>query len=117
MSQTSTTGKAQESIPRDVLVQNPREVRAYLKKHARLAKLVSPICLRARGEFGPEAELSLLVSKDPEIDDRYLKLLIRLPSYDSSVMGRIDSIWDQFESDLWNIPGWLLVTSDYRRLP
>src|SRR5438132_10886001 len=47
-------------------------VRAYLRSHAALGRLVPAVCAAARKEFGSEAELSLQVYHDPEIKTRHL---------------------------------------------
>jgi hypothetical protein len=76
--------------------------------------LLPTICERVRGEFGPEAELSLHLYRDPEIDDQYLKLLVRLPRYERDVMDRIDRVSTSFEERITPSAGYLLVTTDFR---
>lgn len=102
------------AIPSDVRLAKP--VHAYLSKHRKLAQLLPAICRRMREEFGPRAELVLDVNRDPEFEDPYLKLVVRLACYERTMASRIDSIWNKFEKDLCDIPGWLLITTDYRVL-
>ena len=88
--------------------------RAYLKSHPDLAAILPAACSEARKEFGEEAELTLDVYRDPEIDDHYLRLAVRLPSYDETIMARIEQVLQPFEAELSNASGYLLVTTDFR---
>ena len=49
----------------------------YLDEHGDLSQLLPEICGQIRKQFGPEAELSLELYRDPEINDRYLTLYLR----------------------------------------
>lgn len=61
----------------DIGISNAADVGRYLGEHTELRSVVPPICQRVRDEFGPDAELSLELYRDPEIDDRYLTLEVR----------------------------------------
>jgi hypothetical protein len=102
------------AIPADVEIQHSRQVNAYLRQHSDLAKLVPPICQSTREAFGIKAELCLDLYKDPEISDRHLVLLVRLPSYDNRTMDRIYEITEAFDAKLSNASGWFQVTTDFR---
>jgi hypothetical protein len=52
--------------------------------------------------------------RDPEIDDRYLTLYVRLEKYDSGVPERIDAVRRQFEQKLEQVSGDFLLTTDFR---
>jgi hypothetical protein len=91
-----------------------KDVAAYLALHPDLAKVLPPVCAQARKEFGPEAELKLQVYRDPEIDDCYLRLYVRLSSYDDASMARLARVSQPFEEALARASGYLLVTTDFR---
>jgi hypothetical protein len=91
-----------------------KAVRAYLKRHGDLATHLPAVCDAARKEFGSEAELALELYRDPEIRDHYLTLYVRLDSYDSETMARIDRVSANFERRLAHASGYLLLTTDFR---
>lgn len=98
-----------------VLLTEPRDIRAYLEKHIRLARQVPSICEAARAEFGPGTELDLKVNRDIESSERTLRLHIRQVSYDHlHFMDRIDRVSRQFDDALYGVPGYLLLTTDFR---
>lgn len=99
-----------------IVVPCPAAVRTYLASHRALAKIMPKVCEQARREFGQEAELSLSVRRDPEIDDRYLRLCIRLPAYDDRTIARMDTVTDVFDDELCRASGCLLLTTDFRPL-
>jgi hypothetical protein len=101
-------------IPTSVLIQKPREIEVYLRKHAALARLVPSICRVARDQFGPMAELHLEIYKDPETAERDLVLFVRLPIYNDDTMERIYKITEAFDEELSKAAGWFQVTTDFR---
>ncbi len=90
------------------------EVRSYLDSHADMYGVTEEICKAARREFGPEAFLTLQVYHDPEIDDEYLVLYVRLRTYGPDTMSRIRSVADAFENELCQTSGSILMTTDFR---
>jgi hypothetical protein len=91
-----------------------KEVCAYLDEFPDIADVVIAICQRTREEFGPDAELNLFINRDPEIDDKYLKLRVSLPVYGSDMWSRLDAIADAHEDQLWDKSGWIRLTTDFR---
>lgn len=91
------------------------EVAEYLLHHADLAPMLPAICEAARKEFGPEAELELEVYKDPEIDDRYLSLCVRLGRYEPNFMDRIEAVSEQFNAELEQVSDYFLIVTDFRK--
>ncbi len=102
-------------IPANVLVPDMLDVQRYLREHADLGGIVPALCRRARAEFGKQAELSLRVYHDPEIDDHYLLLNVRLPIYPADTRERIDAVWASFVVELCDTSGWIIVATDYRK--
>ena len=104
------------TLPSDVLLLDPQDVERYFKTHRGLAKIVPAMCRRARREFGKEGELTLQVYHDPEIDDHYLILYVRLPRYDGDARARIDGVWEHFERQLCDLSGWIILSTDFRKV-
>lgn len=93
-------------------VMRPKTVKAYLKLHSQLAKIVPRVCEEARMVFGDDAELTLQLYCDPEIKDHHLSLCVRLVSYDENILRRMDQVTERFDEELCKASGYLLVTTD-----
>jgi hypothetical protein len=102
------------SNPQDVESKRADEVRTYLVRHPDLAGIPERIYETARQEFGPDASLSLELYRDPEIEDEYLALYVRLRSYGPDTLQRIRAVCAAHESELWDKSGSILVTTDFR---
>ena len=98
-----------------VLIPRPDEVRSYLARYRRLAKLLPEICGQVRRALGPAVELSLELYKDPEIEDRYLTLYVRQEKHDSQIIDRLEVLREQTNPELELVPGYLLLMTDFRR--
>ncbi|SRR5579871_5376400 len=94
-------------------IKSALDVRAYFDEHPDMPEVTERICQAARREFGPEVSLTLLAYRDPEIEDEYLLLRVRLPSYNPGTMRWIRSISDPYEDELVGKSGVILVTSDF----
>lgn len=92
----------------------PEKIREYLDGFPDLARLVPEVCAALRTEFGDQADLSLEMYDDAEIEDRYLTLYVRMPRYDRGIIERIDRACSAFEGRLASTPGQILVTTDFR---
>ncbi len=100
-------------IGTDVAVLNPQNVECYLGEHSALKLLLPQICQRVREEFGQDAELSLELYRDPEIDDRYLTVEVRQHQYESNIMDKLDGLSEEFSTELSQCSGHVLVTTDF----
>lgn len=98
-----------------VLVPNPSAVQEYLARFADQGPIVRAVCGKVRESFGPKAELSLELYVDPEIDDRFLVLYVRLETYDKLVMSKIDEACRPFDDVREKAEGYFLVTTDFRK--
>jgi hypothetical protein len=81
-----------------------------------MAAIVPAMCRRTWEEFGSIAELTIQINQDREMDDPYLILLVRLPSYAADTRQRIDAVWQHFEEQLRGRSGWIIATTDFRRV-
>jgi hypothetical protein len=98
-----------------ILVPRTHEVDGYLSSHPELGRLLPNIGAMARQAFGPDAELSLEVYQDPEIDDAYLTLYVRQETYGADLMDRIEMVSRSFDGSLEKVSGYFLITTDFRR--
>jgi hypothetical protein len=88
-------------------------VREYLSLFADTADVVLHAVEAAR-RFFPDAQLVVDVYQDPEINDEYLVLYIRMPHYDDSVMERIAAAEAEYLDRLADKSGWIQLTTDFR---
>jgi hypothetical protein len=93
---------------------DPEEVEAYFTRYPDLAEFVPSVVSEVKREFGYNTEMILGIYQDPEISDSYVRLNLRLPSYDEHTMERIDRVTERFDEALCKASGYLLVTTDYQ---
>jgi hypothetical protein len=75
---------------------------------------VLAIAEQARQEFSHDAERSLELYRDPEVNDQYLTLYIRQTRYDADILARIHRVVEPFADQLAQASGYLLLTTDFR---
>ena len=100
-------------IATGVQLSSESRIREYLLRFADTAEVVSHAVEAAQRRF-PEALLVLDVYRDPEIDDEYLALYVRLSHYDDSVMERITAAESEYLEMLADKSGWIQLTTDFR---
>ncbi len=89
---------------------------AYLDDFPDVAEALIAICRSTRKEFGPDTPLTLEINRDPEIDDRYLKLRVSLPDFSPDIDQRLRSVADAHAEQLWDKKGYILVTPHFPRV-
>jgi len=89
-------------------------VAACLAEHVDLADLIPELAGELRREFGPDAELSRELYRDPEVSDEYLTLYVRQGNYSSDILLRIERVSEIFSDPLADVSGYILVTTDFR---
>ncbi len=99
---------------KDIAIPYPSDLRNYLLSHMDMLKLLLRASDLAFSRFGARAHLSLEVYQDPEIDDEYLTMYIRLQKYDSTVMKQIKEIRKEYADLLKDSSGWFLLTTDFK---
>ncbi len=90
------------------------EIREYLLKFPDLIEVI-PLAINAARVHLPEAQLFLEVYKDPEIEDQYLMLYVRVQNYDESVIERIEAAESDYIDLLIGKEGWLQMSTDFRQ--
>jgi hypothetical protein len=97
-----------------VIIPKPNEVEIYLKMYPDITDVLISLCRRVVEDFGKEAQLSLEVYRDPEIEDQYPTIYVRQKHYDRNIIKRIEAIRSGYEQDLVGKSGWILLTTDFR---
>jgi len=90
------------------------KVSGYLLRFPDMLEAVHQVVRIAR-EHLPEAQLELVVHRDPEIEDEHLVLYARFPQYDPAVMERIRAARRAYSPYIRGKSGWILLTTDFRR--
>ncbi len=97
-----------------VRLPNRAEVAEHLKQCPDLITVLEPVIATAQSEL-PDAQLSLEVYHDPEIEDEHLVLYARFSEYDwNSVMERVHNAGVRCAEMLNGQKGWLLLTTDFK---
>jgi hypothetical protein len=52
---------------------------------------------------------------DPEIDDKYLVLYVRLKEYEGSIIELLDKARLEILDELKDKKGWIQITTDYKK--
>jgi hypothetical protein len=100
-------------LARRVRLENPHSIREYLLRFTELLDVIPQAVDAAKKHF-PDAQLVMDVYQDPEIDDCYLVLYIRLKHYDDSVVERLEKAEAEFLNQLVHKRGWIQLTTDFR---
>ena len=98
---------------KSVLIPRKDEIENYLRNFSKLTDIVLDTCDLVLGEFKNNAQLSLEVYHDPEIEDEHLVLYIRQEHYDNDIDEKIEDICSKYENRLIDTDGWFLVTTDF----
>ncbi len=97
-----------------IRIPRPAEVRDYLTHYPDVIAVAGKACEAASALFAGQAELSLELYVDPEIDDRYLTLYVRQNTYDPNIMEMIGRVQEGYDCELDASSGWFLVTTDFQ---
>ena len=110
---TTTIDAFLARIANSAQIARESRIREYLSLFPDIADVASYAVEAARRRF-PNAQLVLDVYQDPEIDDEYLVLYVRMPHYDDSVMERIAAAEAEYLDMLADKSGWIQLTTDFR---
>jgi len=100
-------------LARKVRLENHHSIREYLLRFTELLDVIQQTVDAAKKHV-PDAQLVMDVYQDPEIDDCYLALYIRLKHYDDSVVERLEKAEAEFLNQLVHKRGWIQLTTDFR---
>jgi hypothetical protein len=102
-------------LAQQVQLEDPDSIREYLLQFTGLLALIPHAVWVVRKHF-PEARMVMTVYQDPEIEDRYLVLYIRLRQYDDSFLDRLEKAERDFLPLLTNKRGWIQLSTDFERI-
>lgn len=102
-------------VVRDVRIENPVDVRAYLLRYSDLLLVIPTIWKKAVALLSPSTQFSLALYRDPEIQDEYLTLYARQQKYEKGILDLIHTINVECEELLSQFSGWFITTTDFRR--
>jgi len=89
------------------------QVREYLLQFPDLLDIIPEAICSTRKHF-PEGQLTLDIYQDPEIEDQYLVLYVRLAHYDETTLDRLQKAEAAFLDALSDREGWIQLTTDFR---
>ena len=101
-------------LAQQVHVRSPHAIRDYLSKYPDIIDVVPQAIGAAKRHF-PEAQIVADVYQDPQINDQYLVLYVRLKNYDDSFIERLENAEADFLNQLAGKSGWIQLTTDYRK--
>jgi len=96
----------------NVKINNRTHIKNYLSLFSDLIDLI-PIAVSVAKKHFPEAHIVVDVYKDPEIEDSYIVLYIRLSQYDESFIERLAEAESEILPLLVNKSGWIQLTTDF----
>jgi hypothetical protein len=96
----------------NILFEDREKVRSYLELHSDMIDVSESVCATARRKYR-SAGLLLRVYRDPEYDDGYLSLIIRLKSYPVGTLIELLSVLEEHEGELQDKSGMIHVSTDY----
>lgn len=111
---TASVDAALTALQRDgILVPRPAEVREYLLRYPDMAHPVVVACKASVERFRANAQLSLELYRDPEIDDQYLALYVRQEAYEDGILDKIRDTRDGYRALFGGSSGYFLLTTDF----
>jgi len=95
-------------------IEGEDKVAEYLSIYPELLPILVDICNEALKEFKDEAKIFVLVYQDPEIDDKHLKILVRMSKYEDDIMDRIEKVRSKFRDKIAESEGYIHFSTDFK---
>ncbi len=99
----------------NVEINNRTYIKNYLSLFSDLIELI-PIAVSVAKKHFPEAHIVIDLYEDPEIDDSYIVLYIRLSHYDNSFIEQLAAAESEMLPLLVNKKGWIQFSTDFLRV-
>lgn len=96
-----------------VYLRDVHQLQDYLERFPGILDVLYE-AIRAVEEHLPEGALFLGIYRDPEIEDCYPVLCVRVKEYDETFGERLEKAEAQFIGRLTCLKGWLQLTTDFR---
>ena len=104
----------QDLLRQGVIIPCLPKVQGYLDRYSELCDILQAASKNVRERFDENAQLSLELYRDPEIEDEHLTLYVRQERYDSGIVDALNGIAASFDDQLSHTPGWFLITTDFQ---
>jgi hypothetical protein len=104
--------KTMECLENHVDIKNPEQIKYYLSLYRDLIDLI-PIAVGIAKKYFPESRIVLDVYIDPEINDSYLVLYLRLSQYDESFIDKLSIAESELLPLLADKEGWIQMSTDF----
>jgi|GEM_PF-2376901 len=95
-------------------IEKTNDVTSYLLLFPDIIDVLPTICNRVVSKIGANNRVHLQLYNDPEIDDKYLTILIRTRDYEEEFMSMLDALSNDCLRLIENKNGWLVITTDFQ---
>jgi len=109
------TDKLIDCLANHIEVKNTRSIKRYISRFKDLAELI-PVAISIVRKHFPEARLVLDLYIDPEINDSYIVLYIRLSQYDDSFVEQLTVAESELLPLLVSKKGWIQLSTDFEEV-
>ena len=93
-------------------IENQKAVIQYILKNANI-NLVLMDALHAVADAFAGSESTLTLYQDPELNDEYLTIYVRMHQYPEHMFEKIDALLPRYQEKFTLTPGWLVITTDF----
>lgn len=98
---------------KEVFLRNTNYIRKYLLKFPDIINVLQLTVNMLIKQF-PNAQLIIDMYRDPEINDNYLVIYIRMKRYNKHFTKQLESVEAKLLDLLSNRTGWLQITTDFK---
>ena len=91
---------------------NQEDVIQYILKNVNI-HLVLVDALHAVADAFAGSESTLTLYQDPELNDEYLTIYVRMHPYPEHMFEKIDALLPRYQEKFTLTPGWLVITTDF----
>jgi hypothetical protein len=99
-------------LDNEIDINEPQRIRHYLSCFRELIDLI-PIAVNIAKKHFPESSIVLSAYEDPEINDSYIILYIRLNEYDDSFIDKLAIAESELLPLLTDKEGWIQMSTDF----
>lgn len=96
----------------DFKIERNEDVVQYILKNEKI-NLVLIDALHAVTDAFSGSESTLTLYRDPELNDEYLTIYVRMHQYPEHMFEKIDALLPRYQEKFTLTPGWLVITTDF----
>jgi len=97
-----------------IIIPEPDSVISYLQHYPDIIDILWNASKYSFEFFERRAEISLEISVGDDASDTVIALFIRMEEYPENIIEQLDSVCEQFEPDLTERDGFILITTDFQ---